>query len=282
MFISIFRKIRIRAAASYDANGVYGQYLLKRQSKSEKTDILYPSLLMEYLATSYSSKCKKIIAHRTDIHRLYSKILREYAELSSIMEGINEEEEKIKDQIEKNGQRIEEYQETWNKLQEHWNSVNQTGIISPEMHVSNMGELKKNIDEIKNKLSKLESESIELRSNLDLVIEGTKEQKEKVCTHLRKLILHYECKIKVLYGELKNIGGKYEEYFAYYWYLLCKRLEKNKKSMIIEYSKSFSEVCRICNVQFIQMDELFCEERQLINTTISSAAGIEIEANLYK
>lgn len=276
MFIPILQKIYIRYAVVKDLKDGYDKYFLKCQGQAD-VELLSLSRFMEVLVMNYSKKCKRIIARRITMPRLYLKILYQYDSLNNLTKSLNAKTSEIQEQKEEVEDTIKKEQLKLSKLKQYWGSVNQTGIITPEMGVPNMAELKKDIDGIESKIHGLERKKSELQSKLDLSKEEEIRNTEFARSSIRKLIILYEHKIALLYQIIDNVSCRYDEYLNYYWYLFTKRLEKHTNKIFTKQSKSFSEICELKNTHLMKREEIFFEECQFINKYVKKLVDFEID-----
>ncbi|MCL2164888.1 MAG: hypothetical protein FWH55_10980 [Oscillospiraceae bacterium] len=284
-FVSIFRKIRLKRAARRDANGRYGEFLLYRRRKAQEEPPfaipLQPSAYMELLVKEYRSKCKEIEQRRICTRMLYARILRQYETLGSSLDDAVIHKSLVENQANEIDRKITSLQSALILIKDHWAEANQTGVVTPQMGVANLGELKQKITVTENAISGLERE----KSDLAISSNSRKNESDRRIKESRspfdKLVAKYKSKIDSLYGVIKGEGSKYEKELCHYWRFLWRRLEKremveNDGNVIFEPSKSFSEICQLCGTQLVQKTELFTDERHIINTQIKDLVKFKI------
>lgn len=275
MSILIPQKIYIILVTIKDSQGAYGEYLIDRQLKLDQGSNmpLKISPFMDNLVINYSNKCKRLIKRRIRIQKLFYKILDECDKLDKQMKNYKMQAVNIENRIIEFEDKIKVNQEILNKLNGYWMNVNETGYVLPEMGVANMTQLKTRINEVENEINNLDCMKSQLHTDLNLIRE---KPSELSFSQLNKLISSYRYKLDLLYRIINKIEGKYDEYLIYYWHLLCKKLKKYSKKIEIQQPILFSEICEARGNLLITKDNLFIEERTMINERLHNLSSINI------
>ncbi len=188
VWIPIWQRYIISHTAQKDAQNKYGKYLKTISAGDDK----YPlSVFMQNLVDCYEIDCKKAINRRKSIPKLYSKIVKEYE--TKLYSKIVKEYETIRDMIKIENTRTEQLRTELNsvkiklesnknlreQLNKNWSQANETGMVTTEMGVSTLSDLKQHMELVKEQVQNEETSITHLESEIYLNEKKVKKSKPR-------------------------------------------------------------------------------------------------------
>ncbi len=269
VWISIWQRYIISHAAQKDAQSKYGKYLKTLSVGDDK----YPlSVFMQNLVNCYETDCKKAINRRKSIPKLYSKIVKEYEKIDDIVKIEHIQMEELKNELNSAKIKLAGNKKLIEQLNKDWAKANEIGMVTTDMSVSTLSDLKQYIEEVKTQIQNQDTLITDLESDINLNDKKNKEKKAEVSEDFYKFLNQYRYKLDILYKEIDNIGNKYEKKLYYYWRSLIRKLD----GLPIK-QKSFSELCQLEGRQMLQKRDLFHEERNTINLKMKQIIDFEVD-----
>lgn len=293
--ICLFFKLRIKRIALRDANGLYGNFLVFRQEKSEEIPAInidfQSSNWMRSLVSDFTNTVDKFINERKDINVLYHKIKQCY---SKFIEANNE----LKDKKLATSSRVSDIEaeivevetriiEIAQLLSDFHDGKPLPNGLTPHKLNSSKAEL-----EQKRFQKQAQKESVSDITSIQTVHDKLiKDYRDEV----RQLEYDYSRKIDYLYKKIHRRENKYDKQIIYYWENLCEYIQniylksnnqKPASESIASYSKIFQiaepvkllrDIAPFCGKNLPTKEDLFKNERTFINTIINQSMGIQYE-----
>ena len=269
VWIPIWQRCIISHTAQKDAQNKYGKYLKTISAGDDK----YPlSVFMQNLVDCYEIDCKKAINRRKSIPKLYSKIVKEYETIRDMIKIENTRTEQLRTELNSVKIKLESNKNLREQLNKNWSQANETGMVTTEMGVSTLSDLKQHMELVKEQVQNEETSITHLESEIYLNEKKSKEIKAEKSKAFYKYINKYRYKIDNLYKKIDNIGNKYEKKLYYYWRSLIRKLDGLPVKQ-----KSFSELCQLAGKHMLQKSDLFPEERNKINLKMKQIIDFEVD-----
>lgn len=292
-------KLRLKRIASRDANGLYGEFLIQRQRKSEEIPAVnidfQPSDWMKSLVGDYTNTVEKLVNNRKNIVSLFAKIRQYHARLNEANNEFDKSKLAISSQVSDIEEEIARLEAKITEISQLLNDFHEgkplpNGLTPRKLNSSKVDLEKKRA--IKQAQKESASDISSIQTEHDKLIKEFRDEVKQLEYELSK-------QIDLLYNKIRKIEIKYNEQISYYWMKLCvyiqnidfqynnqdSQLQINSVSVtnyneIIQINKpvkKLKDIAYFCETDLSSKDDLFRSERTFINTIINQANDIQYE-----
>ena len=267
--VGFFNRLFLNLAGRRDAKGQY----MRDLTRYDLSNVNYPSSqFMIHLAEEYSKKCQWKVARQRSLPKLYLRIIQEYEEINKIVSYYEDETARLNKAKSDLDRQLVEDESNEKKAVMDFAQANKTGVVTSEMGARTLFGLSELVDQLKMRREDTEKKISSLEEQLSRRTEGLKELKSQNSSKITAYLNQYRQKLDTLAGQLKLISLEYEERFDIYWNAFL------KKSMIKEaMKKSLEDLCEEQGGDIYTKDDLYIEERKMINNDIKKIVGFDVE-----